>query len=89
VGPEDLTDRQHAKLAWIAKTDTRLYRADLLKEVCGMCFRSKATKERRPWTGGSPGRVAAASRCSSSWPAASCDTAKQSTPPSTMAYPKD
>ena len=30
--PEDLTDRQHAKLAWIAKTDPRLYRAYLLKE---------------------------------------------------------
>ena len=30
--PEDLTDRQTAKLAWIAKTDSRLYRAYLLKE---------------------------------------------------------
>jgi len=30
--PEDLTERQNAKLAWIAKTDTRLYRAYLLKE---------------------------------------------------------
>ena len=30
--PEDLTDRQSAKLAWIAKTDPRLYRAYLLKE---------------------------------------------------------
>lgn len=30
--PEDLTDRQIEKLAWIAKTDTRLYRAYLLKE---------------------------------------------------------
>ena len=30
--PEDLTERQTAKLAWIAKTDTRLYRAYLLKE---------------------------------------------------------
>ena len=30
--PDDLTDRQTAKLAWIAKTDTRLYRAYLLKE---------------------------------------------------------
>jgi transposase len=24
---EDLTDRQHAKLAWIATTDPKLYRA--------------------------------------------------------------
>src|ERR1700682_4390047 len=30
--PEDLTERQTAKLAWIAKTDSRLYRAYLLKE---------------------------------------------------------
>lgn len=30
--PEDLTERQSQKLAWIAKTDTRLYRAYLLKE---------------------------------------------------------
>lgn len=30
--PEDLTEKQHAKLAWIAKTDPRLYRAYLLKE---------------------------------------------------------
>jgi transposase len=30
--PENLTERQHAKLAWIAKTDPRLYRAYLLKE---------------------------------------------------------
>jgi transposase len=30
--PENLTDRQRAKLDWIAKTDPRLYRAYLLKE---------------------------------------------------------
>jgi len=30
--PEDLTERQTAKLAWIAKTDPRLHRASLLKE---------------------------------------------------------
>jgi transposase len=30
--PEDLTDRQADKLAWIAKTDPRLHRAYLLKE---------------------------------------------------------
>lgn len=28
--PDDLTERQSEKLAWIAKTDTRLYRAYLL-----------------------------------------------------------
>jgi transposase len=30
--PENLTERQRAKLDWIAKTDPRLYRAYLLKE---------------------------------------------------------
>ncbi len=30
--PENLTDRQQAKLAWVAKTDSRLHRAYLLKE---------------------------------------------------------
>ena len=30
--PEDLTERQEAKLAWIASTNTTLYRAYLLKE---------------------------------------------------------
>jgi transposase len=30
--PENLTERQEARLAWIAKTDPRLYRAYLLKE---------------------------------------------------------
>ena len=28
--PENLTDRQQAKLAWVAKTDPRLHRAYLL-----------------------------------------------------------
>ena len=30
--PQNLTERQQVKLAWVAKTDTRLYRAYLLKE---------------------------------------------------------
>jgi transposase len=36
--PENLTDRQAAKLAWIAKTDPRLHRAYLLKEGLRMVF---------------------------------------------------
>ena len=59
------------------------------KRGCATFFRSRARKASRPWTGGSPGRGAAASQCSWSWPAASCDTARPSTPPSTTAYPKD
>uniref|UniRef100_UPI0009F83AB8 transposase n=1 Tax=Jiangella muralis TaxID=702383 RepID=UPI0009F83AB8 len=36
--PENLTDNQRAKLAWIAKTDPRLYRAYLLKEALRVIF---------------------------------------------------
>ena len=36
--PEDLTDRQQVKLAWIAKTDPRLHRAYLLKEGLRVVF---------------------------------------------------
>jgi transposase len=37
--PENLTDRQQAKLEWITKTDPRLYRAYLLKEGLRTVFR--------------------------------------------------
>lgn len=36
--PENLTTRQHAKLAWIAKTDPELHRAYLLKEGLRVVF---------------------------------------------------
>ncbi len=36
--PENLTTRQHAKLAWVAKTDPRLHRAYLLKEGLRLVF---------------------------------------------------
>ena len=36
--PEHLTDRQQAKLTWIAKTDPRLHRAYLLKEGLRLVF---------------------------------------------------
>ena len=39
--PEDLTERQTAKLAWIATTDPRLYRAYLLKEGLRHVFKAK------------------------------------------------
>lgn len=58
------------------------------KRACGMCFRSRARKVNRPWTGGSPGPSAVASRYSSSLPPASNATGWPSTPPSTTAYPK-
>jgi transposase len=37
--PENLTERQQVKLAWIAKTDPRLYRAYLLKEGLRTVFK--------------------------------------------------
>jgi transposase len=39
--PENLTDRQATKLAWITTTDPRLYRAYLLKEGLRTVFRLK------------------------------------------------
>jgi transposase len=36
--PENLTDNQQTKLAWIAATDPRLYRAYLLKEALRIVF---------------------------------------------------
>jgi transposase len=36
--PENLTDRQREKLAWVARTDPRLYRAYLLKEGLRFVF---------------------------------------------------
>lgn len=39
--PEDLTDRQAAKLAWIAKHNHRLYRAYLLKEQLRLVFQHR------------------------------------------------
>ncbi len=37
--PENLTDKQQAKLAWVATTDPRLHRAYLLKEGLRVVFR--------------------------------------------------
>lgn len=51
--PEDLTERQTAKLAWIAKTDTRLYRAYLLKEGLRHVFTVKGEEGKQAldrWT---------------------------------------
>jgi transposase len=39
--PEDLTDRQAAKLAWIAKHNNQLYRAYLLKEQLRLVFQHR------------------------------------------------
>jgi transposase len=85
--PENLTDRQRVKLEWIAKTDPRLYRAYLLKEGLRTVFKLPSTRPARRWTGGSPGRGAAASNRSLRCNVASLATAPRSSPPSLMAYP--
>ncbi|WP_416958599.1 ISL3 family transposase [Nocardioides sp. T5] len=53
--PENLTDKQQTKPAWIAKTDPRLYRAYLLKEGLRTVFSSQQTRPPRRWTDGSRG----------------------------------
>jgi transposase len=55
-------ENQQVKLAWIAATDPRLYRAYLLKENLRVVFQLPTTKPSTPWTGGSAGRGAAGSR---------------------------
>jgi len=42
--PENLTDRQQAKLAWVAQVNHQLYRAYLLKEQLREVFRLKGTE---------------------------------------------
>jgi len=52
--PENLTTRQQAKLAWIAKTDPRLHRAYLLKEGLRLVFQldhSEAPDALETWIG--------------------------------------
>jgi transposase len=52
--PENLTRRQHAKLAWVAKTDPRLHRAYLLKEGLRLVFQlpiEEATEALEAWIG--------------------------------------
>jgi transposase len=39
--PEDLTERQERKLAWIAQVNTKLYRAYLMKEQLRVAIRTK------------------------------------------------
>ena len=53
--PEDLTERQSAKLAWIAKTDTRLYRAYLLKEGLRHVFSVRGEEGKQALDRGSRG----------------------------------
>ncbi len=45
--PEDLTERQQTKLAWIAATNEPLYRAYLLKEELRMVFALRGAEGRR------------------------------------------
>jgi len=52
--PENLTSRQQAKLAWIAKTDPRLHRAYLLKEGLRLVFQldpEEAPEALETWIG--------------------------------------
>lgn len=52
--PENLTTRQQAKLAWVAKTDPRLHRAYLLKEGLRLVFQlphAEAIEALEAWIG--------------------------------------
>jgi transposase len=52
--PGDLTEKQQAKLAWVARTDPRLYRAYLLKEGLRLVFQlplEEAAEALEKWIG--------------------------------------
>ncbi len=52
--PENLTSRQQAKLAWVAKTDPGLHRAYLLKEGLRLVFQlgyDEAVEALEAWIG--------------------------------------
>jgi transposase len=85
--PDNLTERQRDKLAWIAKTDPRLHRAYLLKEGLRYLFTVKgdagkiALDRWLSWTR----RCRIPASCTS--PNGSPRSAARSTPPSTTACP--
>ena len=86
--PENLTERQTAKLAWIAKTDTRLYRAYLLKEGLRHVFAVKgAGRQGGPRPVDVVGPPLPHPRLRRAGQPHRSDTATRSTPPSTTACP--
>jgi len=85
--PRNLTDDQHAKLAWIAKTDPRLHRAHLLKEGLREVFLRKGEAGKEALDRRICGPGAAASPRSSRWPGASSNTGPRSRRPSTTICP--
>ena len=87
--PENLTTRQQAKLAWIAKTDPTLHRAYLLKEGLRLVFQlpyEEAVEALEYWIGGP---VAAGFPPSSTSSAASSNTRPRSSPRSSTGCPTD
>ena len=83
--PENLTDRQQAKLSSIQKTNARLYRAYLLKEQLRQIYRLPAEARSRCSTSGSRGPGAVACPPSSSSPRRSPSSAPASSPRSSTA----
>src|SRR2546430_6368999 len=77
--PGDLTGRQRHQLDWIAKTDTRLWRAYLLKGRV-TCSPSKATKARPRSIDGRAGRAVRGPLRSCTSNARSQHTGRRSTP---------
>ena len=59
--PENLTEKQTVKLAWIAHTDPTLGRAYYLKEGLRVIFKLPTIKPPKPSTDGSPGPAGAGS----------------------------
>ena len=75
--PENLTSRQHAKLAWVAKTDPRLHRATCSRKVSDWSSSSRSTRPPKPSRHGSGGLGGARSPRSSNCNAGSSNTRPQ------------
>jgi transposase len=85
--PENLTDRQQAKLATIQQTNAKLYRAYLLKEQLRQIYQLPAAAASSCSTAGWCGPAGADCRRLSSSPARSASSATGSSPRSVTASP--
>ena len=88
--PDNLTERQRDKLAWIAKTDPRLHRAYLLKEGLRYVFTRQGRGRHRSHLDRWLSWAAPLPHPAPSYdlgPTHHRDPATRSKPPSTKAYP--
>jgi transposase len=87
--PSDPTSRQRQQLDWIAKTDPKLWRANVIKKNSATYSQSRDKMQKRPSTVGCPGPGDHDSNRSSTSQRGSRNIAKRSKRTSSTASPKD